>query len=117
MKYLCEHGRLKYVCVPCGGAAVCEHGQVKYRCRKCGNRCEHGRALSYCRDCGNGLCEHENPKANCKTCNDYRCKEIGCRRYNTRFAGRYSLAQHNERFHSGKKKQLLLGLRNPEVIT
>ena len=112
MKYLCEHGRLKYVCVPCGGAAVCEHGQVKYRCRKC----EHGRALSYCRDCGNGLCEHENPKASCKTCNDYRCKEIGCRRYNTRFAGRYSLAQHTARFHSGKKKQLLL-LRNPEVIT
>ena len=32
----CEHGRVRYRCLDCGGAGICEHGRRRSQCKECG---------------------------------------------------------------------------------
>ena len=33
--YRCTHGRIKILCVPCGGSSTCEHNKIRARCTVC----------------------------------------------------------------------------------
>ena len=36
-KKRCEHGKVKCLCIDCGGSGLCkEHGRVKSTCKECG---------------------------------------------------------------------------------
>ena len=70
-KYHCEHEKLKYICVVCGGSQICLHGKIKYRCKQCcvSQICSQGRRKSSCKDCGNGdYCKNHKQKAFCVVC-------------------------------------------------
>ena len=51
--YKCEHGRIRWRCIPCGGNSVCEHDRIRIQCRDCGGSqvCKHDRQKSQCRRC------------------------------------------------------------------
>jgi len=35
--WICEHGKAKRLCIPCGGSGLCkEHGKIKAFCKECG---------------------------------------------------------------------------------
>jgi hypothetical protein len=50
---VCEHGRQRRYCRPCGGSAICLHGRNHRYCRDCGGSaiCSHKKARRYCREC------------------------------------------------------------------
>jgi hypothetical protein len=50
---ICEHGRHRRYCKPCGGSAICMHGRDRRYCRDCGGSaiCPHGKTRRYCREC------------------------------------------------------------------
>ena len=71
----CEHGKIKRICIDCGGSAICEHKKIIYNCVKCGGggskrkKCEHGRQHTTCIDCGgSAICEHKRIKYGCVDC-------------------------------------------------
>jgi len=50
---MCEHGKHKRYCIPCGGSQICEHGKHKRYCIPCGGSqiCEHGKQKEKCKEC------------------------------------------------------------------
>eukprot|EP00611_Tribonema_gayanum_P018905 TRINITY_DN3219_c0_g2_i2.p2 TRINITY_DN3219_c0_g2~~TRINITY_DN3219_c0_g2_i2.p2 ORF type:complete len:163 (-),score=56.05 TRINITY_DN3219_c0_g2_i2:937-1425(-) len=48
---LCEHGRKRYYCKPCGGAGICAHSRRRAACKQCGGTsvCVHARDRYHCR--------------------------------------------------------------------
>eukprot|EP00656_Telonema_subtile_P053570 TRINITY_DN7793_c0_g5_i5.p1 TRINITY_DN7793_c0_g5~~TRINITY_DN7793_c0_g5_i5.p1 ORF type:complete len:850 (+),score=168.75 TRINITY_DN7793_c0_g5_i5:121-2670(+) len=50
---LCEHGRVRKMCRPCGESSICEHGKDRLSCKACHTNgiCEHGKKGSRCRQC------------------------------------------------------------------
>ena len=98
---ICQHGRRRKQCLPCGGSQVCEHGRQRAQCLPCGGSavCEHGRRRTQCLPCGGSqVCEHgRQQKRMCKVCTAglYPC--ILC---NKEFCGKQSLKRHNARYHA-----------------
>ena len=79
----CPHGRKRYRCKECGGAAICEHGRERCQCKECGGGsiCEHGRKRYQCKECGGGsFCEHGRRRSRCKECGGSQICEHGRRR-------------------------------------
>ena len=58
----CPHGRIKALCVECGGSSICEHARIKSRCVQCegGSICEHGIQKANCKECSGIDCEFCN---------------------------------------------------------
>jgi len=81
-KYLCEHGKVKYTCVKCGGKKylnkLCEHGKRPNRCLKCGGvgLCkEHGIQKDQCAQCRTGkfyCIATGKSKKDCQHCKDMK---------------------------------------------
>lgn len=72
-KYYCQHNKLKYCCIKCGGSRLCIHGNYKQYCRNCGGTglCCHGKYKQNCTICnGLGICCHNNIIRHCKECKD-----------------------------------------------
>jgi hypothetical protein len=70
----CEHGRLRYYCIKCGGAGICKHGRARVSCKDCGGSaiCKHGHQRYSCVPCGGkGICPHARQWRRCK---DAQCK-------------------------------------------
>ena len=87
----CEHGRERSKCKECGGASICEHGRERCRCKECGGSqmCEHGRERRYCKECGgSGICEHGRERSKCKECGGSQICEHGCQRSKCKECGR-----------------------------
>ena len=79
---LCEHGRQRNQCVPCGGASICIHKRRRSVCKDCcgASICIHGRQKPTCRLCApvnpdgtvtlsSGICPHNVAEGNyCEDC-------------------------------------------------
>ncbi len=75
--YKCIHGKRKYDCIPCGGKGICEHYKVKRMCVKCKGTsiCVHGTQRYICAPCGGrGVCSHGKTKINCRICGVGYCR-------------------------------------------
>jgi hypothetical protein len=35
---ICEHNRVRSICLDCGGASICAHSRVRSRCKDCKRR-------------------------------------------------------------------------------
>jgi hypothetical protein len=96
---------VKYTCKECNGNAICEHNKIKYECLQCGGGsvfCEHNKRKKQCKECGGSqICKHNKCKLRCISCypeSKYICKE--CRL-----------------FQVGKKTNYLCSYCNPEKST
>ena len=85
----CEHGKMRAMCVECGGSGICQHGIQRHVCADCG---------------GASVCEHRRQRHKCVDCNDYRCA-ICDRKYSSKQA----LAKHML-----TKKHLLLAMAHAQ---
>ena len=96
-RYTCEHGKQKYMCVPCGGSTICEHGKPKYKCVPCGGSemCEHGRSKYKCVPCGgSAICEHGKQKHTCRQCDGSAFCEHGKQKYTCRQCDGSAFCEH-----------------------
>lgn len=78
---ICQHGRRKSRCKPCGGGGICQHNRVRYVCKICGGGgiCEHNRVRNQCKDCGgSSICEHARQRHQCTICNSATAQQSSC---------------------------------------
>ena len=49
----CEHGKVKYTCVPCEGGGICGHKRNRAYCKECKGSaiCPHGKDKYHCVEC------------------------------------------------------------------
>ncbi len=96
----CEHGRIKYICKPCGGSQICEHGRAKQICRVCGGSafCEHGKRKVRCITCGGSeICEHGIQKSHCKVCRGSQICEHDKKKSQCKICSGTSFCEHDKR--------------------
>ena len=114
----CQHGRVRYYCVPCKGKGICEHNTRRSTCRQCVGSgicshglvrqrcvicngvgmCEHGRRRETCRDCeGSARCEHNRIRATCRQCEGRNVCRHGHQRQVCRRCDGRSFCQHMRR--------------------
>lgn len=115
----CEHGKVSYYCLQCGGAGICchqkiksgcsickgsgycIHGKVKQNCDMCGasSKCEHGRRRSRCTICktGGSVCEHDRVRTRCRDCKGHDYCECGKRKEYCSLHGGSAVCEHGKR--------------------
>lgn len=89
---ICMHQRIHKKCRYCNGNYVyrnkklCEHGEIQDICI---DSCRHGRICHKCIICtGKQLCDHVEPRSNCKTCIPHMCSHGNIKYYCNIDAGR-----------------------------
>jgi|TARA_Y100000389_G_C17441234_1_gene508675 hypothetical protein len=88
----CEHGKNKYICVPCGGKKPI----YKDRKKRVQKKCEHGKRKNICVSCGGiGLCIHKREKYSCKECGGVSICSHGRRKSACKECGGVSICEHN----------------------
>ena len=99
----CEHGKLRHVCVDCGGAGICKHRKYKQDCKECEGDaiCLHNISKRFCASCGKGFCKHGKMTRKCKECGGPICKHGRNRRICVKCMGS-SICEHKRIRYSCK---------------
>jgi hypothetical protein len=96
---ICEHNRLRYVCIQCGGNGLCKHNRERSKCKECGGSqiCEHNRVRSRCKECGGSqICEHNINRSACRKCRGSQVCEHNKRRVNCKDCNGSNICLHNK---------------------
>ena len=113
----CEHGKIQYNCIDCGGKGICEHKKRKSICRECcptrfcehnkdkyscgechGSQiCKHDKFKQLCKECGgSAFCKHEKIKSQCKECGGSALCEHNIQKYTCRECCPTSFCEHGK---------------------
>ena len=107
--YFCNHDRLKYCCIECGGSRICSHGKYKQYCKECNGSglCVHDKRIHMCKDCGgNYLCRHGNRRSSCTLCKE-DSRERQCKHNKVHFCRTCHVEKEMDRLMQEKKKNII----------
>jgi hypothetical protein len=97
---ICEHEKIKYICIKCNPNLLCKHSKRKNKCVECkgSSICEHNKRKTRCIECnGTSICEHKKIKSRCVDCKGSSICEHGKRKEYCTTCDGSSICEHNKR--------------------